>query len=362
MKYRLLLILAVFLLILSLLGCNQETYQRYSGSFFDSFDTYTTVVGYTQSEEEFDAYFNQIATRLRELHKLYDKYNSYEGINNIKTINDNAGIKPVKVDQEIIDLILFSKEWYHKANKKTNIAFGPVLEIWQDYFDDASYNPNDTAIPAMEQLKAASALTDLDKVIVDAKSSTVYLTEKGMSLDVGGVAKGFAVEIAAREVEEAGFVSGILSPGGNIRTIGQPLDGKRKRWGIGIQDPDKPVINDAENTLDTLYINNASVVSSGDYQRYFIHDGKRYHHIIDPDTLMPGENYRAVTVVADHAGVADFLSTTLFLLSYEEGIDLLENLDGVYAIWVMPDKTIRYSDGLENILRSQGASATDNKN
>ena len=107
-------------------------------------------------------------------------------------------------------------------------------------------------------------------------------------------------------------MSGILSIGGNICTIGQPLDGVRQKWGIGIQDPDKPVVNDVQNTLDTLYVNDASVVSSGDYQRYYIYEGKRIHHIIDPETFMPGENFRAVTVVSKDAGIADFFSTTYY--------------------------------------------------
>ncbi|HHY81932.1 MAG TPA: FAD:protein FMN transferase [Clostridiales bacterium] len=355
MKNKTALIIVIVLLFF-MVGCRTEKYEKYSGSFFGSFDTYTTVVGYCRSQEEFDRYLDQIESRFMELHKLFDKYNNYEGINNIKTINENAGIKPVEVEQEIIDLIDFSKEWYARTGGKTNIAMGPVLEIWHDYFDMASYDPTDTAIPPIDELKKASALTDLDKVIVDKEKHTVYLAEKGMSLDVGAVAKGFATEIVAKEIEKAGFNSGILSPGGNIRIIGKPLDGKREKWGIGIQNPDKPVVNDAENTLDTLYINDAAVVSSGDYQRYYIHEGKRIHHIIDPDTLMPGENFRAVTVVAKDAGVADFMSTTIFLLTYEEGSELVNSLSGIEAVWVMPDMTLRFSDGMKDMLKSQGAS------
>lgn len=358
MRNKLTILLLAVILMVNITGCRQTKYEKHSDSFFGSFDTYTAIVGYTQSEKEFETYFNLINSRFAELHKLYDKYNTYDGINNIKTINDNAGIKPVKVEKEIIDLILFSKEWYSKTNGKVNIALGPVLEIWHDYFVDAQYDPGNTDIPSMEKLKAASLLTDINKVIIDEENRTVFLKEKGMSLDVGAVAKGFATEIVAREVEEAGFVSGILSPGGNIRVIGQPMDGVRQRWGIGIQDPDKPVVNDVENTLDIIYINDASVVSSGDYQRYYIHDGKRIHHIIDPDTLMPGDNFRSVTVVAEDAGIADYLSTALFLLSYEEGLTLVENLEGIEAVWVMPDKTIRFSDGMKSMLRSQGATAT----
>jgi len=352
----------MFLLVLITLfyvtGCQQTEYEKYSDNFFGCFDTYTTVVGYTRSKEEFETYFQLINSRFVELHKMFDKYNSYDGINNIKTINDNAGIKPVKVEKEIIELIVFSKEWYNKTKGRVNIAFGPVLEIWHKYFDDAQYDPVNTAIPSLEELQTASALTDLNKVIVDEKNSTVFLMEKGMSLDVGATAKGFATEIVAKEAEEAGFKSGIISPGGNIRTIGKPLDGIRERWGIGIQDPDKPVVNDVENTLDTVYVNNASVVTSGDYQRYYIHNGKRIHHIIDPDTLMPGENFRAVTVVTEDSGIADYLSTTLFLLPFEEGLSLVESIDGVEAFWVMPDKSVRYSDGMKKILKSQGATAT----
>jgi len=355
MKKKAALLLTAVILIITMAGCSAEKYQKYTDSFFGTFDTYTTVVGYAKSQEEFDRYFKQIESRMEEMHKLFDKYNSYDGINNKRTINDNAGVKPVEVDQEIIDLIEFCKEWYDKTSGKTNIAMGPVLEIWHDYFDQASYDPSDTAIPPMDELEKAARFTDLDKVIVDKEKHTVYLTEKGMSLDVGAVAKGFATEIIVKEIKEAGFSSGILSPGGNIRTIGQPLDGTRDKWGIGIQNPDKPVVNDAENTLDTVYVKDAAVVSSGDYQRYYIHEGKRIHHIIDPDTLMPGENFRAVTVVANDAAVADFMSTTLFLLTYEEGLDLINSLSDIEAIWVMPDMTVRFSDGMKDILKSQGA-------
>jgi thiamine biosynthesis lipoprotein len=113
------LFLVVTVLLMSVAGCSRAGYEKFSGSFFDSFDTYTTIVGYFQSEEEFDRYFNQMESRLKELHKLFDKFNSYDGINNIKTINDNAGVKPIQVEQELIDLILFSKEWYQKAGARS---------------------------------------------------------------------------------------------------------------------------------------------------------------------------------------------------------------------------------------------------
>lgn len=357
---------AVIFLVLLLTGCKPKAepkvvYNKYSDTFFDSFDTLTKVMAYTENEEEFKSYFEKIKTRFAELHKLYDIYNDYEGINNVKTINDNAGIKPVKVDKDVIDLILFAKQWYEKTGGRTNIAMGAVLSIWHDYRTAGLDDPENAKLPPMEELKETAKHTDINKVIVDVENSTVYLEDPKMSLDVGAVAKGFATEVAAEEIEAAGLKSGIISAGGNVRVIGKPLDGIRDRWGIGIQDPSKPVISDEDNTLDIVFLNNESVVSSGDYERYYVVDGKKYHHIIDPDTLMPGTYYKQVTIVTQHSGAADMLSTGVFLLPYEESRKLVESLDGVEVMWVMQDGKIETTDGMKKMLHSLGASSTDKK-
>ncbi|WP_232696402.1 FAD:protein FMN transferase [Brevibacillus daliensis] len=331
-------------------------YQKYNDSFFESFDTVTQVVAYTKSEEEFKKYFNQIKARFQELHRLYDIFNNYEGVNNIKTINDQAGIRPVKVDQEIIDLLQFSNKWYVEAGEETNIAMGSVLEIWQTYRDEALSNPAVAKLPPMEELKAAAQHMDMDKVIIDTANSTVFLEDPEMSLNVGSVAKGFATELVANEMKEAGLESAIISAGGNVRTIGYPYDSVRNRWGIGIQNPDRLVVTDEENLLDTAFIQEASVVSSGDYQRYYEVDNKRIHHLIDPKTLMPGDYYRAVTIVTADSGLADFLSTVVFLTPYEESRAFVDRLEGVEALWVMQDGTVKATQGMETILKSKGAS------
>jgi thiamine biosynthesis lipoprotein len=186
------------------------------------------------------------------------------------------------------------------------------------------------------------------KVIVDTGQSTVYLAEEGMNLDVGAIAKGFATEIVAKEVAAKGMKSGIISAGGNVRTIGAPLDGVRRRWGIGIQDPDASIfLNDAQELLDVAFVNDAAVVSSGDYQRYYVVDGEIFHHLIDPETLMPAKHYRAVTVIAKDAGIADLLSTELFLLPYGKSRALAESLEDVEVLWVMPDSKVKTTDGLK---------------
>lgn len=352
------LILTISLTILS--GCSGTKYQKYDASFFDTFDTLTKVVGYAESEEEFDEYIEIIHNRFLELHKLFDKYKTYEGINNIKTINDNAGIKPVKVEKEIIDLINFSKEWYYKAGKVTNVAMGPVINIWSEYRDEANADPSKAELPPMEDLEEASKYTDIEKIIVDEENSTVFLEDKMMIIDVGSVAKGYAVEMLAKEIEAIGFKSVLISGGGNIRSIGKPLDGVRERWGIGIQNPDSSLF-DTDNSLETLFISDASVVSSGDYQRYFIVDDKVYHHIINPNTLMPGDYYRALTIVTPDSGVADFLSTSAFLLPFDKSKELIESLDNTEAMWVMKDGTIKTTEKMKDIMLSNGATGSKTK-
>lgn len=356
MKKMIMKFVVMGMIISSLSGCTKKPeYTKYSASFFGPFDTITQIVGYSKNEDEFNFYVEQIHTRMFQLHKLYDKYKTYEDINNIKTINDNAGKAPVKVDKELLELILFSKDLYENKAKETNIALGSVLKVWSEYRDMSESEPENAAIPPMEDLIAANEHTDINKVIVDFENSTVFLEDPQMSLDVGAVAKGFATEKVAREIEVAGLTSAIISSGGNIRTIGKPLDNTRERWGIGIQNPDSFIDGSESNVLETVFINDGSVVSSGDYQRYYMVGDKRIHHLIDPKTLMPGDYFRAVTIVTPDSGEADFYSTVAFLLPYEESKKFVESQDGVEALWVMKDGSIEATEGMKKIMKSQGA-------
>ena len=364
MKRNMSIILIVLLIATVLAGCDRGTkYQKYSSNFFGTFDTVTQVIGYTESEEEFSDYMTIIQERMTELHRLFDIYNNYEGLNNLKTINDNAGIEPVEVDETIIDLILLSKEWHDITDGKINIAIGPVIRIWSDYREEAEFDPSNAAIPPMEDLQAAYEYTDIDKVIVDKEKSTVYLEEPEMSLDVGSVAKGYAVELIVEEIQEEGFDSGIVNAGGNVRTFGKPLDDIRERWGIGIQNPDSTIFDSSDDSsLETLFVRDESVVSSGDYQRNYMVDGKLIHHLIDPDTLMPGDYFRAVTVVTEDSGVSDILSTAIFLMPMDEGIELLESLDiEAHGLWAMKDGSVEVTEGMKEIMKSKGATGAKAK-
>lgn len=352
------LCLAVFILIS---GCGQQTgktsaYQKYSYEFTGPFDTMIQFIGYTENQAQWDIYAKKAQARLEELHRMFDIYHDYPGLNNVKTINDNAGIKPVQVPQEVADLIAFSKEWSLKTGGRKNIALGPVLSIWHDYREEGVNNPGEAKLPPMDELEKALLKTDIRKVKVDAKTLTVFLPERGMSLDVGGIAKGYSTEIIARELEQAGMISGILDVGGNVRVIGKPMDGIRNKWGIGIQNPGgNPLISD-ETPLDTIYATDTSVVTSGDYQRYYVVNGERYSHIIDPTTLMPAKYYRAVTVMTKDSAVADFMSSALFLLPYEESRKLALQA-GLEALWIFPDGRLETTDGMRKALKGLGGAS-----
>lgn len=329
----------------------EQEYQRYSTYYLDIFDTVIQVIGYTSSEDEFFEYADEIEKRFQEFHKLYDKYNEYEGINNVRTINKNAGAEPVKVDQEIIDLILFSKEWHGRTYGKMNIAVGSMIEIWDESMEQARENPEQAELPSMEKLQTASLHGNIDDIIVDQEAMTVFLADENMSLDFGGVAKGFAAEIVGKEMIEKGFTSGAIIAGGNWKVLGKPQDPDRQHWSVGIQNPDNPQASDETGILEIVYIDDKSLDTSGNYQRYVMIGDLRVHHIIDPETLMPGNYQRGVTVLADHAGVAEYLATELFLLTYEQGRDLVDSLDGIEALWITEDKTVKATKGMEDIMQ-----------
>lgn len=356
MKRVISITLIILVLLGTLVGCsNTEEYSKYDYTFFGVFDTITQVVGYAKSQEEFNTYMAKLEERFNELHKLYDRFNDYEGINNIKTINDNAGVQPIQVEQEIIDLILFSKDLYNKTGNLTNIAMGPVTDIWNYFREEGSNDPENAQLPLMSVLEEAEQYTDMDKIIVNEEEMTVYLEDSNMKLDVGSVAKGYATELVAREMEEAGLNSALISAGGNIRAIGKPLDDLRDKWGVGIQNPDSTLF-DTGRVLETVFITDASVVSSGDYQRYYIVDDEVYHHIVHPESLMPTDYYRQVTIVTPDSGIADFYSTAVFVLPFEESKQLVESTDDLEAMWVFPDGTIEVTEGMKDIMLSYGAS------
>ena len=332
------------LLSLLLTGCAVQAepqQKQYTATFLTLFDTVTTIVGRADSEEDFRKTSQAVHDELLEYHQLFDIYNAYDGINNLKTVNDNAGLQPVKVDSRILALLKDCKTYYEATGGKVNPAMGSVLKLWHEARNDGINDPQNAYLPDGEKLKEAAAHTDLNCVVLNEAESTVYITDPGLQLDVGAVAKGWSVQRVS-ETAPAGL---LISVGGNVSATG-PKDDAGTPWVVGVQNPDG-----GESFLHTLYLTKGSVVTSGDYQRAYQVDGKLYHHIIDPQTLHPSEYWRSVTVVSSDSGLADALSTALFLLPLEEGQKLLEPL-GAQAMWVDREGNLFYSPGFEKLIRT----------
>ena len=313
---------------------NPEEYTRFTEIFFDIFDTLIIIIGYTQSEEEFHYYARGvIREEMVRLHQLFNRFDEFEGISNIRTINDNAGIHPVEVDPTIIEMLQFSIEAYQASQGTVNIAIGPVTDIWREYIGERR-----TTRPSAEALRAAGELTNINNVIINEANNTVFLRYEGMSLDVGGIAKGYAIELAVQKALDAGFEAFTLSVGGDNRTAGGPRGGEFIDWGIGVENPN------GGDFLSIIRTTHNAVFSSADNQRFFYVDEVRYHHIIDPRTFMPATNFRSVTVIHPDAGIADVLTTAAFVLELDEAKEIIHRF-GAQALWLLPDGTVVTTEG-----------------
>lgn len=328
---------------------------KYSTMYLDSFDTVITLIGYAESEETFNEQADQVHEMFLYMHKLFDTYNSYEdeGIVSIFTLNERAAQEPVAVDPILFSLLTFCKANYALCHEQVNVAMGSVLSIWHEYREAGLADPEHAQLPPMEALEAASGHMNIDDLVLDEENMTVYFADPQLRLDVGAVAKGYATELISQMLLAGPMPSFIISAGGNVRTGICPQDG-RKAWGVGIQDPDGSVFG-LSDYVEVLYIHDISVVTSGDYQRYYEVDGQRYHHLIDPETLMPDTDFRSVSIITEDSGYADMLSTAAFLMPYEESRAFIESLDGVDAIWLFPDGSMQMTDGAMKVAKSCGA-------
>ena len=320
---------------------------KYTFTSIDLFDTKTDIVGYSDSEEQFAKDSKVIIDKLTYYNRIYDIYNDYEGVNNVKTINDNAGVAPVKVDKELIDMLKFGKQMYYETDGRINIAMGSVLSIWHNYREAGLDIPKEAKLPSKEELEDAAEHTNIEDMVIDEKASTVFLKDERMSLDVGAVAKGYAVQQTLDYARSKGMDNILLNVGGNISCIGGRTDGSK--FMVAIQNPD---LESDEPYVEAFEIEDGEcVVSSGDYQRYYEVDGKKYCHIINPDTLFPSDEFAQVSILAKDSGVADGFSTALFNMSLEDGKEFIAGYKNVEAMWVMPDGSKVYTQGFKDYIK-----------
>ena len=329
----------LLVLSLTLTGCALpgKKAQQYQATYLDVFDTVTSISGVSDSEDAFREQAEQVHDRLMEYHRLFDIYNDYEGMNNLRTVNDNAGIAPVAVDGEIIRLLKDCRDYYELTGHAVNVAMGGVLFLWHEARTAGLEDPDHAHLPEEAALREAAAHTAWASVEIDEEAGTVYLSDPRLRLDVGAVAKGWSAQRAAEKAPEGCRII----VGGNVCASG-PKDGSGTPWVVGITDPDG-----GEGYLHTLYDTDSAIVTSGDYQRYYEVDGKRFHPIIDPQTLYPAERFRSVTVICGDSGLADALSTALFILPQPEGQALAQKC-GAEAMWLDTEGNRFYTDGFES--------------
>lgn len=320
-------ILAACILLLSC-GCGgrQESF-RYT--YLDVFDTVTAITVYAPSQGEADELAALLHEELLTCHRLFDIYHEYDALVNLCTVNRLAGKEAVVVDGRILELLGFARAMGEASGGKLNVCMGSLLSLWHEARDAANEHPELAALPERDSIREAMKHMSPAALQLDEAASTVRFLDPEMKLDVGAVAKGWAVQKACELAKEKGYRGFLISAGGNVCSVGPKGDGSL--WKIALERPDG-----SGSTLMVAQLSDCAAVTSGSYQRYFEVEGQRYCHIVDPDTGEPARNYEMVTVICPDSAVGDALSTALFLLPQEEGAELAAAF-GADALW--------YADG-----------------
>ncbi len=327
--------IALVLLPLCLCSCAQP--ELYDQTYIDLFNTVTRIAAVDADESAANEAIADACALLNEYHRLSDIYAGYDGVNNAYTLNQSAALAPVKVDARLIALLQYGKSMYELTDGRVNIAMGAVLSLWHDSRTSGLNDPENAALPDIDALTEAAEHTDINDLVIDEAAGTVYFADPLLRLDLGALAKGYAVQQACELLKTRGLYGALIAAGGNVCTLGKRADGGS--WHIAVQDPF------GAGTLCTLLVSGKSVVTSGVYERYYEVDGVRYHHIIDPATLMPSEYYASVTVICDDSALADALSTALFNMEPEVALEFVNAQPGVEALFVLPDGSEAVSDG-----------------
>ena len=334
------MLLAVCLAGVLFTGCGSA--QKHTATDYTYFDTVTTIIGY-DTTARFDEACTIVWDVLNAYHRASDIYHEYSGINNACTLNQNAGGGAMEIPEELMELLTFGKTMESETGGMCNIAMGAVLSLWHDCRESAE-NGGESQLPEEDALLAAAEHCSIDDLVLDEAAGTAELRDAEMSIDLGSIAKGYAVEAAAKALEEAGYTGYAISAGGNVRTVGTKPSGD---WVAGIQNPDT---ESAESYVLRVSLSDASLVTSGVYQRYYTVDGVRYHHIISPETLAPKNEFLSVTIRCGDSGRADALSTAVFNMEFEDGLNYVNQLDDVEACWIFADGTLHYSDGFASYV------------
>ena len=294
-----------------------------------------TVCSITLFDQARSEIYRDIFSRLREIEDLMSV--NIKG-SDIDRINAAAGLEPIQVQDDVFELIEKALYFTQLSEGAFNLAVGPLVSLWGISGD----NPR---LPSPEEIEAVLPLIKWQDIELDRERQSVFLKQPGMALDLGGIAKGYAADEAASIIRKARVKRAIIDLGGNIFLCGEKKD--KSPWKVGIQNP----LEDRGAYMGIVQGPEQTVVTSGVYERYFEMDGTRYHHIFSPFDGYPVHNgLLSATIIADNSADADALSTAVFVLGYEKGRALIESLQGIEAVFIFDDMSVRKTKGADFIL------------
>jgi len=262
----------------------------------------------------------------------------------ISKINRSAGLGPVPVSAEVFAVIEQALYWAEQTNGALDISLEPVQKLWD-------FDGNHSSLPDKNALEQALSKVGYRKI--QLKNQTVFLTEKGMGLHLGAIAKGYAVDRAIKILKELNIHHALVNAGGDLKTLGLRPD--QTAWKIGLQHPRKP-----ESILASFSLSGKAVATSGDYQKYFEHEGTRYHHILNPKTGYPVTGVMSATVVTETVMDADALSTALFVMGTKKGLAFINSLKDVQGLLMNQDSALHFSQGMKDLAGFSLARVKDN--
>ena len=342
------LILSIALLLfctIALSSCSRkEKMYKESRTLMDTYCTITVVSPSKEMAAE------AIDKGFAEIKKLELLLNYFSDKSEIAAINKAAGIGPVKVSEDTLEMMRKTLEISKATDGTFDPTIAPIIKFW-----DFSNKRQDNSVPDGRVIKDTLKLVDYRKIEINNKSE-VFLVGKGMEIDLGGIAKGYAADKAMEAIKAEGIKSALVAVAGDIRGFGSSTSGNA--WKVGIQDPRPETGSEKpwEDIFASLHLEDMAISTSGDYQRFFIKDGKRYHHILDPATGFPAEtDLLSASVIAPEGYIADGLSTAVFALGAEKGMALLKAM-GIEGVLVDRDRKVFVTEGIRekiDILKNE---------
>jgi len=292
-----------------------------------------TIVSITVVAESSDTAEKAIEITFAQIGRFGDLINFYSDNSELAEINRNAGVHSVKVSPQTLDVIGKAVSAAEKSGGAFDPTIGPIVKLW-DFLNKKK--------PAESEIVKALPLVNYKDILIDRADSTVFLKRKGMMIDLGGIAKGYAVDLAVESLKKEGILSGLVSIAGDIRTFGMKPD--KRPWIIGIKNPRQT--GEKDELVAKIRLSEKAISTSGDYERYFISEDKRYHHLLDPKTGMPASGCRSVSIVTDRAVDTDAFSTAIFILGAVKGMKVVKEM-GMDAMIIDSSGTIHMTDAIK---------------